>query len=289
MATMITALLTGILAIAPRPPDTLVSVRRGDLIVLENFSGELSVRTWGRSEVSIEFEERRGAPLDIVRTGGRIEVRASDRKGRDRHRSFVVSVPAWLEVEIRGRELDVTVEGLEAALDVTTREGDISIRDHRGEVIARTLEGFMEVRRSSGRFDLTSLDDDVSLYDIQGDIYVDANDGDIELVDIDAEIVSANTVDGHIEFSGMIHPDGEYELVTHDGDISFAVQSDVEADVSVATYDGEFETDFPIMLQRLESGRELHFELGGGGARVRLRAFDGAIRLRHTGNSTPNR
>ena len=33
----------------------------------------------------------------------------------------------------------------------------------------------------------------------------------------------------------------------------------------MATYDGEFETEFPIVLQRLESGRELRFELGEGG------------------------
>ena len=286
---MITALLTGLLAIAPPPTDTIVPVRRGDMIVIENFSGDLDVRTWDRSEVSIEFEERRGAPLAIDRVGGRIEVSASGRKGRERNLSYVVSVPAWLEVEIRGRELDVTVEGLEAALDVTTRDGDISVRDHSGEVVARTFEGVLEVRRSSGRFDLTSLDDDVSLYDVEGELYIDANDGDIELVDVDAGIVSANTVDGHIRFSGRIHPDGEYELVTHDGDISFAVQADAEADVSVATYDGEFETEFPIVLQRLESGKELRFELGGGGARVRLQAFDGAIRLMRNTGITPRR
>ncbi len=286
---MITVLLTGLLAIAPPPTDTIVSVRRGDIIVIENFSGDLDVRTWDRSEVSIEFEVRRGAPFDIDRVGGRIEVRVSNRKGRERHGSYVISVPAWLEVEIRGRELNVTVAGLNAGLDVTTRDGDISVRDHSGEVVARTLEGFLEVRRSSGRFDLTSLDDDVSLYDVGGEIYIDANDGDIELIDVDGRIVYANTVDGRIDFSGMIHPDGEYELVTHDGEISFAVQSDVEADVSVSTYDGEFETEFPIVLQRLESGKELSFELGGGGARVRLQAFDGAIRLMRYTRSTPNR
>ena len=288
-ATMITALLTGLLASGPTPADTIVQVRRGDVIVIQNFYGDLDVRTWDRSEVGIEFEERRGAPFTIDRAGGRIEVRASDRKGRERNRSYVVSVPAWLEVEIRGRELDVTVEGLDAALAVTTREGDISIRDHSGEVVARTLEGVLEVRRSSGRFDLTSLDDDVSLVDVEGELYIDANDGDIDLVNVDAGIVSASTVDGNIDFSGTIYPDGEYELVTHDGDISFAVQADVEASVSVATYDGEFETEFPIVLQRLESGRELSFELGGGGARVRLQAFDGAIRLVRGTNRTPNR
>ena len=71
---MITVLVTGLLAIAPPPTDTIVSVRRGDMIVIENFSGDLDVRTWDRSEVSIDFGGRRSAPFDIDRVGGRIEV-----------------------------------------------------------------------------------------------------------------------------------------------------------------------------------------------------------------------
>ncbi len=273
-------LLAGTLLAAPPVSDTTLSVRRGDVIVIQDFSGSLDVRTWNRAEVGIELEEPKGARFDVSRGGGRVEVRVSDRKGRSRNREYLISVPTWLQVEIRGRDLDVTVRGLEAGLSVTTQEGDISIRDHFGTVVARSMDGLLEVSASRGRFELTSLDEDVSLFDVQGELFINANDGDIEMVDVDASTVIASTIDGDIDFSGIIHPDGRYELVTHDGDITFAVQSGAEANVSVATYDGEFETEFPIVLQRMESRRELSFDLGGGGARVRLRAFDGAIRLR---------
>ena len=64
-----------------------------------------------------------------------------------------------------------------------------------------------------------------------------------------------------------------------DGEAVFATEVGVDAEFSVSTYDGEFETEFPVVLQSLQSRRELRFELGEGGASVRLQAFDGAIRL----------
>ena len=276
---MTTILLACLLLAAPPHGDTIVSVERGDLLQIQNFLGDLRVRIWDRPEVSIEFDEFRGGGIEVSRVGGRVEVRASGRRGRERNHEYVVSVPPWLAIEIRGRELDVSVNGLEASLEVSTREGDISVRNHTGDVVARTFDGVLDVRTSTGSFDLTSLDDDVILYDVEGDIHVEANDGDVELVDVDAAIVDVSTVDGDIDFSGPLHRNGQYQLVTHDGDISFMTQAGVDAEFSVATYDGEFETEFPIVLQRLESGRELTFELGEGGARVRLQAFDGAIRL----------
>ena len=261
------------------PSDTVVSVQRGDLLRIENFSGELLIRSWDRSEVNVEFEGRRDSALEISRRAGRVELRPSLRKGRDRNHVYVVFVPAWLPVEIRGAELDVRAEGLGARLEVTTRDGDISVRNHSGEVVARALDGVIDVRRSTGTFEITSLDDDVSVFDIEGDLFIEANDGDIEMIGIDAGVVDAGTMDGDIDFSGVIQAGGEYQLTTHDGDISFEVPPGAGAEFSVATYSGEFETELPILLQRLERGGELNFEVGGGGSQVRLRAFDGAIRL----------
>ena len=276
---MSTLLLACLLVAAPPRTDTIVSVERGDLLQIQDFSGDLRVRTWDRPEVNIEFDELRGSGIEVSRVGDRVEITASGRKGRERNEEYVVSVPPWLAMEIRGRELDVSVLGLEARLQVTTLEGDITVGNHSGDVVARTLDGVLDVRASTGSFDLTSLDDDVILFDVEGEIRIEANDGNIEMVDVSAAVVVAATVDGSIEFSGRLSRNGQYELVTHDGDITFTTGAGVDAEFSVATYDGEFETEFPILLQRLESGREMRFELGEGGASVRLQAFDGAIRL----------
>jgi hypothetical protein len=261
------------------PADTVVSVDRGDVLRIDNFSGELLVRSWDCSEVNVAFDGRRDGGVEISRRAGVVEVRPSLRKGRERNATYVVSVPSWLAVEVRAGELDVRAEGLGAPLEVMTRDGDISIRNHSGDVEIRTLDGEIDVRDSRGRFELRSLDDDVRVSGFEGDLYIKANDGDVEMAGIDAGVVEAGSLNGDIDFSGVLRTGGEYRLTTHDGDVSFEVRADAAATFSVATYNGEFETEVPVQLQSFEQGREFEFELGGGGARVSLQAFNGAIRL----------
>jgi hypothetical protein len=49
--------------------------------------------------------------------------------------------------------------------------------------------------------------------------------------------------------------------------------------VSVSTFDGEFESEFPVVVQRFTGGREFEFILGEGAARLQIQVFDGEIRL----------
>jgi hypothetical protein len=57
------------------------------------------------------------------------------------------------------------------------------------------------------------------------------------------------------------------------------IPGDVNATVSVATFDGEFLADFPIQLEGAQTSRRLSFTLGDGSARLELHSFDGNIRL----------
>jgi hypothetical protein len=49
--------------------------------------------------------------------------------------------------------------------------------------------------------------------------------------------------------------------------------------VGISTFDGDFESEFPVRVERLSSGRPLEFVLGGGEASLRIEVFDGEIRL----------
>jgi DUF4097 and DUF4098 domain-containing protein YvlB len=98
------------------------------------------------------------------------------------------------------------------------------------------------------------------------------------LEDIEGRSVEAKTVDGDVNFSGAIADDGRYRLTTHDGDVILRIPENVNATISVATFDGEFMADFPIQLERTES-RRFSFTLGNGSARVELHSFDGDIQM----------
>lgn len=258
--------------------DTTVSIERGQGVVIEGFSGRLIVRTWDREEVRFAAEGRDEARVNVALDGGDLSFSA-DRRGRNRSVTTSVRMPAWASLRVRGVELDVEVEGLTGGVSVRTVEGDIRIRRVSGSVVARTVAGVLEVEDVEGSLELFSLDDDVWVSRVRGDVSVEAGDGDIHLRGIDARKVQAATVDGSVDFEGVIWPDGRYELTTHDGDVTLEVGEEVSATFSVSTFDGDFTTEFPVLLSGLNGSRELRFTLGAGEATIILRAFDGEIRL----------
>ena len=274
---MLELLVGAAVALGPSA-DTTVAIERGQSVSIENFTGRLVVRTWERQEVRFETEGRGEASVNVGRSSREVSFRAG-RRWRDRQLTYSVSMPAWAALDVKGDELDIEIEGLTGGLVARTVEGDIRIRNVAGGVVARTVEGVLEVEDTEGALELFSLDDDVWVSGTKGDLRVEAGDGDIHLSSIDSRDVQASTVDGDVDFEGVVRPDGRYEMTTHDGDITLAIDEGVSAAVSVSTFDGEFTTEFPVLLEGMRNSRELRFTLGAGEATIVVRAFDGEVRL----------
>lgn len=260
-------------------PDTTFAVQEGDRLVLQNLSGRVSVESWDRDEVRIEVDAKDGPGVRFSRSGAEVRVRADQRHDHGRGR-YVLSVPSWLNLEIRGSELDVLVRGVDGGVEIRTGDGDVEVRDANGPVTARSVGGAITVLDVVGPVVAMSGDDDVFVRRIRGPVVAQTVDGDVTVEDVDARAVDASTVDGDVRFSGALQADGEYRLVTHDGDIVATLDESASASVVVSTYDGDFASEFAITLERFSSGKELRFTLGTGQARLTLEAFDGSIQLR---------
>jgi DUF4097 and DUF4098 domain-containing protein YvlB len=260
------------------PTDTVVALRPGDRIVLENLSGEISVGAWDRDELEVRGEDDEMA-LMVRRSGSTVRIARDDRKGRRRSVDVSVRVPAWVDFEIGGPSLDVSVKGLDGRLDVMSVSGDVWVENAGGPVTVRTVSGEIDVVGARGGVDVSSQSDDVRLRDVTGAVVAHSGSGDLELIDIRSETVRAETQDGDITFSGTIAAGGDYRFFLHHGDASIAMPSNTDARFSVSTFDGDFESDFPVRLERFTGGREFEFTLGEGRARVEIQVFDGEIRL----------
>jgi DUF4097 and DUF4098 domain-containing protein YvlB len=125
----------------------------------------------------------------------------------------------------------------------------------------------------------SSQSDEVRLRDVEGDVDVHSGSGDLTLVDIRSRRLRAETQDGDITFSGSIVEGGSYGFFVHDGDATIAIPSETSARVAVSTFDGDFESEFPVRIERFTGGREFDFTLGDGSARIEIQVFDGEIRL----------
>ena len=266
------------LGTAPPPADTIVELRRGDRVVIENLSGDLSVVAWDRDVLDVRGEDG-GDALTVRRSGSSVRIVRGDSRRRRRSIDASIRLPEWVDLEIGGLSLDVSVRGVDGELRVGNVSGDIWIEDVGGPVDVRSIDGEIDIENARGGVRATSQSDDVTLRRVSGSIEVHSGSGDILLEDVQSESVRAETQDGDIAFSGTISDRGEYGFYVHDGDALIAVPSSMNARVSVSIFDGEFESEFPVIVEHFTGGREFEFILGDGSARLRIEVFDGEIRL----------
>lgn len=260
--------------------DTTIRVERGTRLHVENHRGEVVIGSWSRDAVrvrALELGERQR--LAVSRSGSVVRVRPDGARG-PQEADLEITIPAWMDVRVEGNQLDVAVRGAEGAVAVETVGGDVVVQGGAGLVSVRTIQGEVAIRGARGRIEATSVNEDVTLTDIGGDVYAETTNGDISLEDIRSTSARATTVNGDITYRGTIRDNGRYLFATHNGDVEVTVPQSANATVTVSTYHGEFESDFPVRLTGATRDRQFTFSLGSGSARIELESFNGEIRLR---------
>jgi hypothetical protein len=259
--------------------DTIIPVRREQVLIGEGFSGRVTLETWQQDRIELVEEGNEGR-VTLRVTGNQIRLGGAGARRRTGG-AVRLRVPAWLPVQLRGGALSVTVDGLTAVVDLSSVEGDLALRNVAGDVFASTVEGTVMVERSTGRLRLRSVEEGVHVAQIDAEsVLIESTSGSVVMEDVAARSVDVRTTEGDISFTGDLRPDGTYRLSTHDGNLMVSLPADVDAVVRVSTFDGEFLPEMPITLERFSGGKELSFTMGRGGARLSLTAFDGDIVLR---------
>lgn len=258
--------------------DTTVAVQPNARLYLKNDAGRIEVRAWERNEMRIQAEHGSRDEIRIETRGDVIRV-----EGRRRHGRAIVdyriTVPAGMALQVGGVHAEIDIDGVRGDIQAESVEGDIIVRRGGGTMNLNSVEGDIIVDGARGRVQITAVDGDVRVSNVVGDVTIANIDGELILDNIDAARVDANTVDGDIRYTGTIHDGGRYRFTSHDGDVVLTVPPGINATISVATFDGEFVSDFPLQLDRAQAGRRFTFTLGSGSATVELESFDGEIML----------
>jgi DUF4097 and DUF4098 domain-containing protein YvlB len=184
-----------------------------------------------------------------------------------------------MAVDVSGRDVDIDVRDLRGDVTVRSLQGDLVLRNLAGVVEAFTAEGGIEAVGLTGSARLRAGEDDVRVRSSSAVLQVETVDGDIRMEGISAPRISAKTTDGEIEFSGALLVDGDYGFYSHGGDIRLELAPPVNMDAAVLTYEGDFESEFPVRTEGFRSGEGLEFRVGAGGARLVVESYDGEVRL----------
>jgi len=272
----------GILAsLALQQVDTTVTIQPGGRLEVDNFDGTVEIRTWTRNAVRVQATPSHRSEVEVESGGGVVQVRSMGHRGPGSV-SYRITVPAAIDVSVNGHSGDVSVDGPTGEISVETVEGSITARGGGRYVSLRSVEGDITLAKSKARADLNSVEGAIKVTDLTGELSAQTVDGEIVLEGVDSPNIEATTVDGDISFRGAFKDGGRYRFNSHDGSITVTVPQ-VNGTVLVSTFDGGFESDFPLTLTGTRSSQRLNFTLGTGNVRLELESFDGSITLRKAG------
>ena len=255
-------------------------------------SGDIIVTAWSRDQIKIQAtSEGQGMRLDAGNTRVSLEL-ANSYRGRGDAR-FEVTVPVGARVIVRARSGDVSIRGVKGDVEARTENGDITVADVGQRLDLVTLSGDVDVRGIVGDVQVKTMNGEVKVSDLRGDFEAESVSGDIEVRNAEGRYVRAHTTSGDVLYDGSINPSGRYELVTHSGDVHLAIPANTGAQLSISTWSGAIESDFPITLKPGEHGigtgqaKRFTFAIGNGAARVTAESFSGDVTIASRGSTRP--
>jgi DUF4097 and DUF4098 domain-containing protein YvlB len=239
--------------------------------------GDVVVRAWERNEVRIlatSDDGRLSLDASSLRVG-LVAEHPSDVR-------YEVTMPRTARLSVAGTNVEVDVSGVRGGVEVENANGDVTLADVGGIVRVELMTGELRVTKGDGDFRLELASGDVTLADVAGRIGVETVSGDIEVRGARATEVRLETTSGSLTYEGTVVPDGTYELSTHSGDVVLRLPEGSSARLAAETYNGEFRSDFPVVMQPGGSARQRRVELQLGGAQgplIRIESFSGDIHL----------
>src|SRR3954451_21821568 len=119
---MILELIVATMAVATT--DQTVPVAKGTKLSVNNFAGDVIVKTWDKDAVRVEVNHSDRETVDIKVVDQTVSVRSrSTRGGPSRSLDYVITVPTWMGISVNGTYADVTAEGIGGDVSVETTHG----------------------------------------------------------------------------------------------------------------------------------------------------------------------
>lgn len=264
-----------------RAPDTdeTIAVTKGTRLVVENFAGEVVIRTWDRDSLRVQATHGRRIKVSVAPSAAGVRVRSQGAQGSV---DYQITAPAWMPLRVVGTFAFIDIEGAQSEVFAETTRGDVLVKGGTGAVTARSIEGDVIVEGASGRITASALNENVRITRSSGDITAESNNGDITMTDVRAQNIEAGTINGDISFAGAPADRGRYRFTTHNGNIGVDVPQGSNVSFNVRTYQGRFSSTLELQgppRSEVRQGRRTTYTLGTGSAEMELESFGGAIRV----------
>ncbi|HVU68765.1 MAG TPA: DUF4097 family beta strand repeat-containing protein [Ktedonobacteraceae bacterium] len=156
-----------------------------------------------------------------------------------------ITVPANLDVNIRGGSTDADLTGISGHVTSNTSSGDIHLSNITGGLDLNSSSGDLTVEGEQGTISAHTSSGDIRLSQVTGPVDLSSSSGDITL---DQAHISGQdqiqTTSGDIRFTGTLDPHGTYTLSTSSGDITLTLPANSSLQASISTSSGDVHNAF---------------------------------------------
>ncbi len=250
--------------------------------------GTVVVTATDRNEIRVRARSENGA-IRFSSTGSRATLEPSSGRGCSDGR-FEVTVPVGTRLTATTWSGSVSVRGVHGDVEAHAQSGDVEVRDAGDRLDVETLSGDVNIAGVKGELNVRTVSGDLTVTGVRGNVEIETVSGDIELRDIVSKQIRTHTTSGDVSFTGSILEAGRYEFNTHSGEIGLNLPADIGAQLTLSTFNGGIESDFPITLSPgiahgigSAQSKRYTFTVGKGSARIVAESFSGDITLRRRG------
>ncbi len=269
--------------------DTTFSFNKTGSVELGLMSGEISVTGWNRPEIKILAYSKRSM-IETSLSNSRVALNLRGQRNGDGDSRYELMVPVGTRVTANSISGDITVKATAGETEISTVSGDVQLVDAVDRIAINTVSGDVHASKLRGRTRVEGVSSEISIEDVTGDLNAKAVSGDIVMRDIKSNSVRAETVSGEITYEGLVHSTGSYEFNAHSGDVRLAIPANTNAQLSLQTWSGEINSQFPMTMQTEDRGRRskrMTFTIGSGaGAHISAETFSGDITIERAGRSS---
>lgn len=128
---------------------------------------------------------------------------------------------------------------------------------------------------------LSSHNGGIDISDMRGQINFESHNGGVDLKRVAGDVRGETHNGGiNVELNGNAWEGRELEVNTHNGGITLSLPASYSAHVETSTHHGRVDSDFPITVRGRLNDDDLNFNIGSGGASLKVKTHNGGIRLR---------
>jgi hypothetical protein len=250
-----------------------------------NMVGSVTVHGWNKDTVLIRGTM---SPSDRFSGGGGYTgVKFGIESGSEsdpKPARLEIWVPARVRLWVKTATANIDVGGVEGGLDLYVVSGMIDVTGNPRELNAEAIDGDIHISGSPSWVRAKSASGAITFHGTSSDAAFSTVSGAVKVDGGVFERTKIETVTGDINFvAARLDRSGSFDFDSHSGVVTIALPEKLGVSFEAVTIAGTVTNNLSDKRPspgRFGRGAELMTELGGGGAKVSVRTFKGAVILR---------